>query len=606
MSKGKREAPRPNNSGWLQKLQESQDRTIKKETGKRPTPAASTRMQREETVTHVKSNGGMKKTAAAGAAAGAARKKETGDFVRQAKRFYRRHRGLVLLGAALALILCLWLVFSAVWNSFVKPPDLPGVGDDQSGVSDKLDGSKPDGDNLSGDYDPLDALPDLNIDEEIPGYVDSQKEGVYTFLVLGRSDEDNYTDMIMLVVFDTNTGEVNIASIPRDLMINVKQDIKKINSVSAGGNVKAMKSWVRKTLGIQPNFYVLVDWQAVGDMVDAVGGVTFNVPFRMWYVDSTPETGFTIDLQPGEQVLDGDKAMQLIRWRKNNMNGTYAPGDSARMELQQQFIKAMAKQFLQPKNLSKIGAFATIFKENVQTDLSIGNLVWFATTALEKNSVSQLTFYSLPGNYEITCWSRTFKHLNSGRYQSYVTLYPNQLIELVNTKLNPYEYKISLSDLDLMSCTDRHIISSSTGVLADTTHDGAYAEWIAVQEGRAYYDKENNLIQVTVGKAIDTNGDGKADGIDVNDDGKVDYTDIDGDGIFDITGEIPVVPPIGGENTDPEQGEETTDPGAVENPEDPNGGEGEPTVPEDPSGVTSPSDLEVDPDVIAGSAAVTE
>ena len=530
--------------------------------------------------------------------------KNSSDWKRQAKRFYYRHRGMVILGAIVAILLCLILVGTAVWRSVVKPPDLPDVGGDQSGVSDSAGDPSGEGDQSDEVMDPLAALPDLNIDEEIPGYVESQKEGVYTFLVLGRSDEDNYTDMIMLVVFDTNTGEVNIASIPRDLMINVKHDIKKINSASAGGNVKAMKSWVRKTLGIQPNFYVLVDWQAVGDMVNAVGGVTFNVPFRMHYVDPTPETGFTIDLMPGEQVLDGDKAMQLIRWRKNNVGGTYAPGDSARMELQQQFIKAMAKQFLRPKNLSKIGAFATIFKENVQTDLSIGNLVWFATTALEKNSVGQLTFYSLPGNYEIVCWSRTFKHLTNGRYQSYVTLYPNQLIELINTKLNPYEYKISLGDLDLMSCKDSHIISSSTGVLADTTHDAAYAEWRAVEDGKAYYDKDDNLVYVSVGKVIDTNGDGRPDGIDVNDDGVVDYTDTDGDGIFDVTGEIPVPPSDGGE-TDTGNGEETTDPGTEDDPEKPQEGE-EPKVPDEPSGVTSPSDMVVDNDVVEGSATVTE
>jgi len=567
MNKGKREAPRKKPEGLFGEREILKARRSADKTAEAPKPVKKA-APAEKKVVSAASAGAARKRTSGGSGGG---KRPESNFVWSLKRFCRRHTGLVILGAILALLLCLVLVATAVWKSFVQPPDLPDI-DHQDGQHEQIgenthnDG----GENMPGD--PLDALPDLDIDEEIPAYVDSQREGVYTFLVLGRSDEDNYTDMIMLVVFDTNTGDVDIASIPRDLMINLENDIKKINSASAGGNVKRMKYWVRKTLGIQPNFYVLVDWQAVGDMVDAVGGVDFYVPFRMHYIDTTPKVGFTIDLEEGLQHLDGDKAMQLIRWRKNNV-GTYAPGDSARMELQQQFIKEMAKQFLQMKNLSKIGAFATIFKENVQTDLSIGNLVWFATTALEKNSVSQMTFHSLPGDYENSCWSRTYKDKEKGRYQSYVTLYPKQLIELVNTHLNPYEYQISLSDLDLMSCKDRHIISSSSGVLADTTHDPAYAEWSAVQEGKAYYDKEGNLIKVTLGVVVDANEDGKPDGIDIDDDGKADYTDLDGDGIFDV--------PEGGQDV----------------PVDPdNGGEGGETVdPVDPLNPVPPSDTPVPP-----------
>ncbi len=394
--------------------------------------------------------------------------------------------GLIVLGVVVGLICCGVLVFSAVWNSLVKPPDLP---DPSGGNPGKNPGQSSSGNTEPGENDPLDALPDLDINEELPDYISDQKEGVYTFLILGRSDEDNYTDMIMLVVFDTNTGVVNAASIPRDTMVNLSVDIKRINSASGGGNVSRMKQWVRKTLGIQPNFYVMVDWQAVGDMVDAVGGVDYNVPFRMHYVDPTPEVGFTIDLQEGWQHLNGDQAMQVIRWRKNNVGGTYAPGDSARMKLQQQFIREMAYQFLRPKNITKIGAFATIFKENVDTDLSLGNLVWFAQKALEKDSVNKLTFHSLPGDYSKTAYSRSIKNM-----QSYVTLYPNQLLTLINDNLNPYNRRISLGDLDLMSINADGTISSSTGALADVYHNKVVLNLEPVKAGLAHFDENWDLV----------------------------------------------------------------------------------------------------------------
>ena len=396
----------------------------------------------------------------------------------------RRHRGLIVLGVIAAVICVVVLVFSAVWNSLVKPPDLP----DPNGGGGKNPGQSDPNTTDPGKADPLDALPDLDIDEELPAYVSDQKDGVYTVLVLGRSNKDNYTDMIMLVTFDTNTGEVNAVSIPRDTMVNLSVDIKRINTASGGGNVDRMKQWVRKTTGIQPNFYVLVDWQAVGDMVDAVGGVDYNVPFRMYYIDTTPGEEFTIDLQEGWQHLDGDKAMQVIRWRKNMGHG-YSPGDVGRIKLQQQFIRTVAYQFLQPKNITKIGAFATIFNENVDTDLSIGNMVWFAQKALEKDSINKLTFHTLPGDYSKMAYSRTRKEM-----QSYVTIYPNQLLTLVNDHLNPYNRRISLGDLDLMSLNADGTISSSTGTLADQIHNKVVLNLGPVKEGLAHFDKNWDLV----------------------------------------------------------------------------------------------------------------
>ena len=160
-------------------------------------------------------------------------------------------------------------------------------------------------------------------------------------------------------------------------------------------------------------------------MVDAVGGVYFNVPFRMHYIDTTPGKAFTIDLEEGYQLLNGDQAMQFIRWRQNNVDGTYRLYDEGRMKLQQQFIATVAYQILKPQNALKLGTFAKVFTDNVETDLTMGNLVWFAQQALKLDSANKIQFHKLPGNYAAGSYSRTLKNI-----QSYVTLYPNQLLEL--------------------------------------------------------------------------------------------------------------------------------------------------------------------------------
>lgn len=401
----------------------------------------------------------------------------------------KTQRALLIVGVVIAVLLALILVFRAVWNSFVKPPEITNP--DDSGTVDINDPNLTEEERLG----LLEA--GVSVNEELPEYISNQKEGVYTFLLIGRTRMDDNADMLMLIVFDTNTGEIHACSIPRDTMVNISGDIKKINSTIFGG-VNNTKNWVRKTLGVYPNFYVMVDWQAVGDLVDAVGGVYFDVPIPMHYIDENSKNGFTIDLWQGYQLLDGDKAMQLIRWRKNNVyqweiNAAKKAGfdgsDTKRTQMQQDFIVAAAQQILQVKNLPYLGSMVQVFEENVETDLSIGNLAWFAQKALELDSANKVTFHTLPANYTSTCYSRTLKN-----YQSYVTFKSNELVTMVNTYLNPYETQIKLSDLDLMSINSDGTISSSTGSLADTKHNNIVKHLDDIKNGLAYLDKDYNVV----------------------------------------------------------------------------------------------------------------
>ena len=160
---------------------------------------------------------------------------------------------------------------------------------------------------------------------------------------------------------------------------------------------------------------------AVGELVDAIGGVYFEVPFDMYYNDLSQN--FKIDLKAGYQKLDGDQAMQLIRYRHNSIGDTgridssygYANGDLGRIETQQAFLKAVIQQCLQLKNVTKINALAKVFTENVETELTIGNLAWFAQQAILGGlSMENVEFVTMP-NRTASCWSRTYHN-----YQSYV------------------------------------------------------------------------------------------------------------------------------------------------------------------------------------------
>ena len=516
-------------------------------------------------------------------AAGGGEKSPSG---RRPKKSGKAGQVLLVVGIVLAVALALVLVVRAVWNSIVTAPDIP-----DPDVSLEVD---PDDPTLT-EEERLGLLEaGVNVNEELPEYISDQKEGVYTFLLIGRTTMDDNSDMLMLIVFDTNTGEIDAVSIPRDTLINVSSGARKINLTIWSG-VNYTKNWVRKTLGVYPKFYVMVDWQAVGDLVEAVGGVNFDVPIRMHYID--PVADFTIDLQPGMQLLDGDKAMQLIRWRKNNVypyeinlakEAGFDGSNTKRTEMQQQFIVEAAKQILQVKNLKYLGSMVQVFKENVETDLSLGNLAWFAQKALELGSANKVTFHSLPGNYSGSAYCA-----HTENYQSYVTFQQSALVELVNTYLNPYESSISLGDLDLMRINSDGTFSSSTGSVADSAHnqlmtdvknglaeivhDGKTGKYIPVYKEEETEDPNdpnavtnpNNPGNVTDPENPGTTTDPENPGTVTDPTNPGTSTDPENSGSAGTTDPGGTAEPGGGEDAQPPAGE-TGETGSAGDPSDPN------------------------------------
>jgi LCP family protein required for cell wall assembly len=347
---------------------------------------------------------------------------------------------LVVLAVLLALVLAVLVVHGAlVRRPDVTQPVLDGEGTVASEVIPGVD--------ISGD----------------------RKDDFYTFLVVGRdTGGGGNTDTILLASYDIANQKLNVMSIPRDTMVNIPYDIKRINSVynHAGGGdagIQALYTEVSQLVGFVPDFEVVVEWEAVGELVDAIGGVWFDVPRNMDYDDPTQD--LHIHVSKGYQKLDGESAMGVVRWRHNNdMTIGYATGDIGRIETQQAFLKAVIEQCLKIENVTKIQEFAKIFTKNVQTDLTVGNLVWFAEQAIFHGlTMDNVSFITLPGNYNASAWSRTY-----GNYQSYVTPYADELLAVVNESFNPYTEDRTLSQLDIMSINSNGTLSSTTGVVEDT------------------------------------------------------------------------------------------------------------------------------------------
>jgi len=193
-------------------------------------------------------------------------------------------------------------------------------------------------------------------------------------LIMGTDKEGLRTDVMMLAQIDPNAGTAVVMSIPRDTRVKYNGGYHKINEVHAlgmrkgeHGGSEASIQMVRTLTGMPIHHFVKVNFTAFRDSIDALGGVDFEVPQRMKYTD--PYQDLYIDLQPGMQHLDGDKAEQLVRFRR------YKNGDLDRIKVQQDFLHALADQKLKFKYIGKIDDVYSIIVDNMESSMSPSNFV---------------------------------------------------------------------------------------------------------------------------------------------------------------------------------------------------------------------------------------
>lgn len=208
------------------------------------------------------------------------------------------------------------------------------------------------------------------------------------FILMGESgvDEDyKLADTIMVCSYNPKTQKASIMSIPRDTYVGKKDKngssttqnyvaSYKMNTVyRSGTNIQAAVDAINEITGLDIEHYIIVDTKALIQLVDALGGVTFNVPIDMKYDD--PTQNLHIDLKAGEQLLNGEKAEQLLRFRHNNDYTTYpseyGDNDIGRMRTQREFITEVLNQTLKPQNIFILGQILEIANKNVTTNIDI-------------------------------------------------------------------------------------------------------------------------------------------------------------------------------------------------------------------------------------------
>lgn len=354
-------------------------------------------------------------------------------------------------GSKAAIVVCviLVLIFGAVAGYMIweKPPERPG-----GGLVDPTAESVPPG----ATADPDAETSTEPTDDPNAGAPASLNENMYTFLVVGLDKVGYNTDTMMIGRMDTETHEINVVSIPRDTMVNVSWSVKKVNTlyaagINSGGNgIDRLMDGLKDILGFQIDCYAVVDLNAFVQLVDAIGGVDYNVPVDMNYYDPTQD--LYISIPAGEQHLDGEEALKVVRFRSG-----YATADIGRIGTQQDFLMSVASQILTLGNIPNLPTFIDIFVNNVDTNLSAENIAFFARQFLQCKS-ENIHFYTLPGNYG-----------DSVKGLSYVSINIDEWLQMVNDYLNPYDQDVTQSNVNILTHSYTSGFYSTTGYVAGGT-----------------------------------------------------------------------------------------------------------------------------------------
>ncbi|MBR1761543.1 MAG: LCP family protein [Schwartzia sp.] len=199
--------------------------------------------------------------------------------------------------------------------------------------------------------------------------MDERFEAYMNILVLGVDKGGDFggghADTMLLVSLDNATGKVRVISIPRGTVVTAPDGVtwESLGGKFAEVGVSGMIQTVRNLLGVSVHHYAILDAQAFGSFIDAMGGVDVYVEMRMDYDD--PALGLSIHIPQGFQRMNGDTAQKYLRFRSGEL------GDLGRVQRQHRFLKAFYGRLLSVETVGKLPALMKVLQEQVDTSVEV-------------------------------------------------------------------------------------------------------------------------------------------------------------------------------------------------------------------------------------------
>jgi polyisoprenyl-teichoic acid--peptidoglycan teichoic acid transferase len=221
----------------------------------------------------------------------------------------------------------------------------------------------------------------------------ASKEASKTGFRAATSSLDGRSDTILLAHLDPEKNKVNVLSVPRDSRFTLEgYGKRKANEANLRGGILLAAPTISQNLNDVPiDRYVRINTLGVIDLVNAVGGVRVYVPKAIKYNDDSQH--LYINIAQGWQTLGGLDAQKFMRFRHDEL------GDIGRVQRQQQVIKALAQKVASPDVLTRLPQIVEVLKANIDTDLSLEDLLSLAQFGLRVKPDKDLQLVMLPGRF---------------------------------------------------------------------------------------------------------------------------------------------------------------------------------------------------------------
>lgn len=251
----------------------------------------------------------------------------------------------------------------------------------------------------------------FNVSAATPEEIEDE---IINLAILGTDEDGFRADVNMVASFNTTTKALNLIAVPRDTRVIMTKEmtsflegngrmvperngvygeckLTELHAYAGEGNRSAFSvKMLEEILGIKIDYYIKVDLSAFRDIVDAVGGIDMEVQDRLYYVD--PYQDLYIDLQPGFQHLDGDKAEQLVRFREG-----YAQKDLKRIQVQQDFMREFLEKVCSTDSiLRNMNSLIKVALDKTESDITLSEALKYVKY-LKEIDPEKMTAVTIPG-----------------------------------------------------------------------------------------------------------------------------------------------------------------------------------------------------------------
>lgn len=228
-----------------------------------------------------------------------------------------------------------------------------------------------------------------SFDPRFDGYTNILFAGLDT----GAEGKGQQVDNMFMLSFRHDDGAVRIVHIPRFTLTEIAgmPQPQRLNSAYSYGGINLLEQSVEKLLHVTIHHNVVIDTEALKELVDVIGGVDVYVENDMDYDD--PEDDLHIHIPKGYQHMDGDTAQKYLRYASDDL-GTYG-----RAKRQQSFIKSVYNRMLQPDMLTKLPKLTDVWERRVNTTIEVFDTGHFASLIAKLSNV-QPELLILPGGWD--------------------------------------------------------------------------------------------------------------------------------------------------------------------------------------------------------------